>query len=165
MAEGFISAEINSEVKPEPMADPVTNNNQNDIFSEIDLSDDDALDQAVRTSKPASRLAFNNEDPFDPFETPIRFDRENDALPTLSKVLGRSADFDRKTDDLDFDEMLLQTKELTDDLSPTIPDLKQTTPDFDEPSPALLDTSPAEKSSPKIKKDSKKLLQWNRVRK
>lgn len=156
MAEGFISDNTSSEADKETMTASLVNTPQNDIFSEIDLSDDDALDQAVRTSKPASRLAFNNEDPFDPFETPITFDPENDEVPTLSKILGRSSEFDKKTDDLDFDQMLLQAEPTSEDAAPTLPEVKQTRPDLSEPSQPVPETIPAEKNTPKLKKDSKK---------
>ncbi len=161
MAAGFISNEIDSEPLIQTRTASLINTKQNDIFSEIDLSDDDALDQAVRSSKPASRLAFSNDDPFDPFEAPISLADENDEVPTLSKVLGHSPDFDKAADNLSFDEILLQTKpiDITDGLTETKPDLEQIKPDLEQTIEPVLDKVEREKTSPKIKKDSKRASQ------
>ncbi|MGL4606994.1 MAG: hypothetical protein ACRCU3_05960 [Eubacteriaceae bacterium] len=67
-------------------------------LSGIDISDDDALDQAILNSKPPStvnKLAFKG-DPFDnasdtsPIFADLSTFDDDDELPTLSKILGRS---------------------------------------------------------------------------
>ncbi len=181
VADGFISNEINLEAAMEKVNASLKDPHQDDIFSNIDLSDDDALDQAVRTAKPASRLAFTSEDPFDPFEPPLPLDTHkeddtipddtipddiipddiipddiipDDEIPTISKVLGRSLDFDKETVDLDFDQTHSQTKVIDkiDKAKETTPPAAQQTAPITPP----LTESKTEEAAPKRKKDPKK---------
>ncbi|MBU4542045.1 MAG: 7TM-DISM domain-containing protein [Firmicutes bacterium] len=104
--EGFISREMNPNVVEVAISDdpfqPGT-----DFLSGVDISDDDALDQAVLNSRPfetrSNQLAFNGDlltsQPLPlsdrtGFSIPIgETEEDEEELPTLSKILGRTTPY------------------------------------------------------------------------
>lgn len=104
--DGFISKEMNPELFDRNFQDsslPIDN-----FLSGVDISDDDALDQAVLNSHPfenrSKRLAFDGDLLADKtsvlnavFENKTKTiaaeDEDDEELPTLSKILGRTMPF------------------------------------------------------------------------
>lgn len=102
--EGFISGEVNPDVLEATIQDPYQPGEH--FLAGVDISDDDALDQAVLNSRPfethTNRLAFDGDRPtnqpsqlhdFAGFSTPIGEIEDDEELPTLSKILGRTTPY------------------------------------------------------------------------
>jgi len=103
--EGIISKELNPDFFETNFQD--LNQSDDHFLSGIDISDDDALDQAVLNSRPfdnkGNQLAFSGDDLllnktsksssiFDTSTTSAEED-DDEELPTLSKILGRPSSF------------------------------------------------------------------------
>ena len=99
--DGFISREVSAEVFEAAIQDPYQPGEH--FLSGVDISDDDALDQAVLNSRPfetrTNRLAFDGDrltnqpsqlNDMAGFSTPIGEIEDDEELPTLSKILGRT---------------------------------------------------------------------------
>lgn len=102
--DGFISREVSSDVFEASIQNPYHPGEH--FLSGVDISDDDALDQAVLNSRPfetrTNRLAFDGDHltnpspppkPMGGFSTPIGEIEDDDELPTLSKILGRTTPY------------------------------------------------------------------------
>lgn len=105
--EGIISREMNPDLFDtnfQNLEQPADDH----FLSGIDISDDDALDQAVRNSRPfdnrGNQLAFSGDELLIEkaprsqavFDTPAFVEDEDEELPTLSKILGRTASLDEE---------------------------------------------------------------------
>ncbi|MDK2941371.1 MAG: hypothetical protein PWP56_884 [Acetobacterium sp.] len=104
LEDGFISREMNPEAVETTIHDPYHPNEH--FLSGVDISDDDALDQAVLNSRPfetrTNQLAFNGDllskktSPLSDkvgFSTPNGEIEDDEELPTLSKILGRTTPY------------------------------------------------------------------------
>ncbi len=102
--DGFISREVSPDFFEAAIQDPSQPDEH--FLSGVDISDDDALDQAVRNSRPfesrTNRLAFEGEHFTSPssslndmtgFSTPLGEIEDDEELPTLSKILGRTTPY------------------------------------------------------------------------
>jgi len=102
--DGFISREVSAEVFEAAIQDPYQPGEH--FLSGVDISDDDALDQAVLNSRPfetrTNRLAFDGDrltsqpsqlNELAGFSTPIGEIEDDEELPTLSKILGRTTPY------------------------------------------------------------------------
>jgi GGDEF domain-containing protein len=102
--DGFISGEVKPEFFEATVHDPYQPGEH--FLSGVDITDDDALDQAVLNSRPfeirTNRLAFDGDrlsnQPSQPnelagFSTPIGESEDDEELPTLSKILGRTTPY------------------------------------------------------------------------
>lgn len=102
--EGFISKEMNPELFETTIQDSYQPSEH--FLSGVDITDDDALDQAVLNSRPfdsrTNRLAFDGDlltnqpshlNDMVGSNTPIGDDEDDDELPTLSKILGRTTPY------------------------------------------------------------------------
>lgn len=102
--EGFISGEVNPDVLEATIQDPYQPGEH--FLAGVDISDDDALDQAVLNSRPfetrTNRLAFDGDrltnqpsqlHELAGFSTPIGEIEDDEELPTLSKILGRTTPY------------------------------------------------------------------------
>jgi len=98
----MLCQEIDPEIFETSIHDP--NLPDDHFLSGIDISDDDALDQAILNSRPApigvNQLAFNRDELIDPNITPdpknsektlFTEEDEHEELPTLSKILSRAS--------------------------------------------------------------------------
>ena len=117
--EGIISREMNPDLFNPDVHD--LNQPEDHFLSGIDISDDDALDQAVRNSRPfdnkGNQLAFAGDDllidktskSMSGFDTETITPEEDDdeELPTLSKILGRPTS---PGDDFQNDAAFIQTE-------------------------------------------------------
>ncbi|AFA47559.1 putative membrane protein [Acetobacterium woodii DSM 1030] len=124
--DGFVSKEMSPELFETTIQD--SSYQPSDHFlSGIDITDDDALDQAVLNSRPfekrSSQLAFNGDllssQTSRHYETipsrpSVNEDDDDDELPTLSKILGRTTPYaDDVTETLPDPEIALETAEST----------------------------------------------------
>lgn len=102
--DGFISKEMNPELFETTIQDSYQPSEH--FLSGVDISDDDALDQAVLNSRPfdnrTNRLAFDGDlltnqpshlNEMVGSNIPIGDDDDDDELPTLSKILGRTTPY------------------------------------------------------------------------
>jgi len=102
--DGFISREVSADVFEAAIQDPYEPGEH--FLSGVDISDDDALDQAVLNSRPfetrTNRLAFDGEgltnqpsysNEMTGFSTPFGEIEDDEELPTLSKILGRTTPY------------------------------------------------------------------------
>ncbi|WP_373481669.1 hypothetical protein [Acetobacterium sp.] len=102
--DGFISAEVKPDILEAAIQDPYQPGEH--FLSGVDILDDDALDQAVLNSRPfetpINRLAFDGDRLTDQsshpnelvgFSTPIGESEDDEELPTLSKILGRTTPY------------------------------------------------------------------------
>ncbi len=102
--DGFISGEVSSAVLESTIQDPYEAGEH--FLSGVDISDDDALDQAVLNSRPfetrTNRLAFDGDrltnqasqfNELTGISTPIGESEDDEELPTLSKILGRTTPY------------------------------------------------------------------------
>jgi len=119
--DGIISREMNPDLFNTDVHD--LNQPEDHFLSGIDISDDDALDQAVRNSRPfdnkGNQLAFAGDDllidktskimPAFDTETIMSADDDDEELPTLSKILGRPIS---PGDDFQNDAVFIQTESL-----------------------------------------------------
>ncbi len=122
--DGFVSKEIN----PELFETTINNSSyqpSDHFLSGVDITDDDALDQAVLNSRPfekrSSQLAFNGDllssQTSRHYEaihsrSSVNEDDDDDELPTLSKILGRTTPYaDDVTDALTHPDSGLETAE------------------------------------------------------
>ena len=117
--EGIISREMNPDLFNPDVHD--LNQPEDHFLSGIDISDDDALDQAVRNSRPfdnkGNQLAFAGDDllidktsksmPGFDTETITPEEDDDEELPTLSKILGRPTS---PGDDFQNDAAFIQTE-------------------------------------------------------
>lgn len=98
--DGFISPEMKADIFEAASPDPYQPGEH--FLSGVDISDDDALDQAVLNSRPfetrTNRLAFDGDrltnqpshrNELAGFSTPRGENEDDEELPTLSKILGR----------------------------------------------------------------------------
>lgn len=110
--DGIISKEINPDLFETHFQD--LNQSGDHFLSGVDISDDDALDQAVLHSRPlenkGNQLAFDGDTLLDKtskinnlsdLNTLTAEEDDDEELPTLSKILGRTTSF---TDDQDEEE-------------------------------------------------------------
>lgn len=107
---------ISSKINPDPFETSIHDTGlSNDHFlSGVDISDDDALDQAVLNSRPFqggdNQLAFNKDalinekinadDKTYPDDALLTAEIEDEELPTISKILGRTPSLPNKIEDL-----------------------------------------------------------------
>jgi len=102
--DGFISPEVSPDVFEVAIQEPSQTGEH--FLSGVDISNDDALDQAVLNSTPfetwTNRLAFDGDrltnqpsslNDFADFSNPISESDEEEELPTLSNVLGRTTPY------------------------------------------------------------------------
>lgn len=101
---GFISHEVKSDFFEAAVHDSYQPGEH--FLSGVDISDDDALDQAVLNSRPfetrTNRLAFDGDrltyqpsqtNDLTGFSTPVGEIEDDEELPTLSKILGRTTPY------------------------------------------------------------------------
>lgn len=103
--DGFVSKEMSPELFETTIQDP-SYQSSNHFLSGVDITDDDALDQAVLNSRPfekrSSQLAFNGDllssqtsRHYEAIHSrpSVNEDDDDDELPTLSKILGRTTPY------------------------------------------------------------------------